>query len=103
MGDDFGPLGPTWFEVAFGVVALLILVGFVLTIALAVRNVRAVRRAGRDPWTLQAEIATQLASSSALAPSRSLEERLAELDDLLARGVISASENAAARAAVLAG
>lgn len=103
MGDDFGPLGPTWFEIAFGVVALLILVGFVTTLLLAIRNVRVVRRAGKDPWTLQAEIATKLASSEVLAPSRSVEERLGELDDLLARGVISSSEHTAARAAVLAG
>jgi hypothetical protein len=41
--------------------------------------------------------------SELLAPRPSLEARLAELDDLHARGVITADEHAKARAEVLAG
>jgi hypothetical protein len=102
MGDDaFSPLAPGWFEVLFGVVALLILSIVVLTVVMAVRNIRALQRAGLDPTTVQADLVARLADSDLLAPAPSLEARLAELADLRARGLISDEEHAAARAAAL--
>ena len=50
-----------------------------------------------------AELVARAMDSELLAPRPSLEARLAELDDLHARGVITADEHAKARAEVLAG
>jgi hypothetical protein len=52
---------------------------------------------------MQTELAARAMDSELLAPRPSLEARLAELDDLHARGVITADEHAKARAEVLAG
>ena len=86
----------------FGIVATLIAIGFVVTIATVVyRSVRLARR-GVNPLTLQEDLATRALRSEALAPSRSKGDRLAELDALHATGRISDTEHAAARARVLA-
>ncbi|MBF4613889.1 SHOCT domain-containing protein [Curtobacterium sp. VKM Ac-1376] len=52
---------------------------------------------------MQEDIAHRALQSRTLAPDRPLEQRLAELDDLHARGVISDEEHRAARAAALGG
>ena len=50
---------------------------------------------------METEAMTTLITSKALAPEKSIEERLAELDALHAKGTISAAELSAARAEVL--
>jgi hypothetical protein len=50
---------------------------------------------------METEAMTTLIKSKALAPEKTIEERLAELDALHAKGTISAAELAAARAEVL--
>ena len=86
-------------SVALGVVAL----GFVTVVVLVVVNVVRARRKGISPLTSQVDLAARLLQSRALQPDRSLDERLVELDDLAARGVISTDEHREARAAVLRG
>lgn len=99
--DTFSPLAPAWFEIALGVVAFLVLCGFVLTVVVVVRNARVLKRAGLSPLTSQADLVARFASSEVLAPAVSLESRLVELADLRARGLINEEEHAAARAAAL--
>jgi hypothetical protein len=72
-------------------------------IVLVSRNAAKARALGHDPLTMQTELAARAMDSSLLAPQKSLEARLAELDELRARGVISAEEHAKARADTLAG
>ena len=94
--------------VLVGIVVLFVLfvvmfVAVVLVIAVSAgRSRRALKDAGLDPLAAEAQLAAQAAHSRLLAPQRSLEERLRELDDLAARGVITAEEKAATRARLLA-
>jgi hypothetical protein len=91
------------FPLLFVAVCVLIAVGFVATVGLMFRNVRKVRHSGHDPFTLQADLATRALSSSLLAPAKSTEDRLHELDELQHRHVISAAEYVRARERVLSG
>ena len=54
------------------------------------------RRAWRS-FTLQTELAIRAANSQMLAPKKTVEQKLAELDGLLARGVITRDEYTQAR------
>jgi len=85
----------------FVLVALLVAAGFVYTAYSAARSRRNLRRSGLDPATLQADLAARVMNSPALDPAKPVEQRLAELDDLHRRGVISAEEHRLARARVL--
>ncbi|MCU1570507.1 MAG: hypothetical protein JWR33_1248 [Naasia sp.] len=100
----FGDLpGEGAFTLVFGVAAVVIGLGFVATIVLAVINFRRVRDAGHNPFTLETDLATRALDSGLLAPSRSVEDRLRELQGLRDRGVITAEEYATARADILRG
>ena len=94
-------LDTSGFEVAFGIVFALVLAVFALSIVLAIVNAQKVRRAGHNPATLETDLAVRALDSEALAPRRSKEDQLRELDDLRARGVITAEEHGTARADVL--
>lgn len=111
-GEMFDPLGGApgfmaGFGVIFVVVMIAVAVVFVISIITAVRKYRVLKDAGVDPLTVDAAIAAKVLRSGALAeqapasPPPSTEQRLAELDDLRARGVISEEEHRAARAAAL--
>ncbi|MCD2441527.1 SHOCT domain-containing protein [Agromyces sp. SYSU K20354] len=102
MSDPFSAASSA-FNVMFAIVVIFIAVVFVLMIVTMVRNYSKAKSTGHDPLTLQTELATRALDSEILAPAKSIEQRLAELDDLAARGVISADERLAARADVLAG
>ncbi len=80
---------------------LLIVAGIVVVIVLIVRNIGHARRLGLDPMTTQVDLAARVLNSGALAPQRTIAQRLAELDDLLAAGTITADEHRAARAKIL--
>ncbi|GAA2958206.1 SHOCT domain-containing protein [Glutamicibacter bergerei] len=112
--QDFGfidedPLGgSTFVETTFSAIPLLtgifavlfiLFVGFIIYIA--VRNYKATRKAGFDPFTLQTDVATRLARSQMLAPKKTTEQKLSELDDLLTRGIISREEYTQARSQAL--
>ncbi|MGB9033925.1 hypothetical protein BLJ79_15210 [Arthrobacter sp. UCD-GKA] len=104
--DPFGNSNP--FDdlvVGFGVFGVLFAVAFVAVIGfivfVAVRNYKASKNAGLDPFTLQTELAVRAAKSQMLAPRQSREQRLAELEDLLARRVITPEEHQRARMKIL--
>lgn len=91
------------FGVLFGIVSAFIGLGFVaIVVTIVVRSSRMAKR-GQNPFTMQEDLAYQAMRSQTLAPAKSLEQRLAELDDLHARGVISDEEHRAARAEALGG
>ncbi|HTN58967.1 MAG TPA: SHOCT domain-containing protein [Protaetiibacter sp.] len=91
------------FATFFGIVVLFIIAVAVVMVVMISRNAAKARELGHDPLTMQTELAARAMDSELLAPRPSLEARLAELDDLHARGVITADEHAKARAEVLAG
>lgn len=79
-----------------------VIVGFwVVVPVLVILNYRKLRKAGVSGITPAADLAGRLANSDLLAPSRSIEEKLADLDGLLAQGTISAEEHAAARIKII--
>lgn len=78
----------------------IIPLGFLLVGCLVVRGARASRRAGIDPYTPDSVLIAQALQAQGPRP---LEDRLAELDDLHRRGVISSDEHRAARTRALAG
>jgi hypothetical protein len=85
------------------VIFVFMFIGIVLFMALtAARSKRALEAGGLDPLAAEAQIAARAANSQLLAPRRSLEDRLTELDDLRTRGVNSEEEYATARAKALA-
>ena len=82
--DDGPPAFVEALYVVFPVLFVLVL-GFI--VYTSVRNARALKKAGYDPLTAQVQMADRLSKGF---EGTSLEARLAELDDLHARGVISA-------------
>lgn len=95
---DFGAFG-----VLFGVVSAVIGLGFVaIVVTIVLRSARMAKR-GQNPFTMEEDLAYQAMQSRTLAPEKPLEQRLAELDDLLARGVISDEEHRTARTEALRG
>ena len=89
--------------VVFFVLFVFLFVGVVFFMVMtAARSKRALEEGGLDPLAAEAQLAARAANSQLLAPRRSLEDRLRELDDLRSRGVISDEEHASARAKALA-
>ncbi|MFL0566202.1 SHOCT domain-containing protein [Microbacterium sp. 179-I 1D1 NHS] len=110
-GPDMGAAGDA-FGAVFGLVVVVILGVAVFGIVVAVRKHRILKDAGVDPFTVDAAIAAKVLRSNALSPAAptpeprpapTIEMRLAELDDLRSRGVITEEEHRDARAAVLRG
>lgn len=87
----------TLFLIAFAFVGLLVVTGFAFVAYAAIRSARAARRSGIDPFTPDAQLLAQAISGQ----GRTVEQRLAELDDLHRRGVISNDEHRTARARAL--
>lgn len=95
---DFGAFG-----VLFGVGSAVIGLGVVaIVVTIVLRSARMAKR-GQNPFTMEEDLAYQAMQSRTLAPEKSLEQRLAELDDLRARGVISDEEHRTARTEALRG
>lgn len=90
------------FFIFFGFAVVFIVGVLVAMVVIISRNAAKARALGHDPVTMQTELAARAMDSGLLAPAKSLEERLAELDGLRARGVITAEEHAKARADALA-
>lgn len=120
--DDGGLMDPTGmdgmasgFSAVFALVLVLGIVGSIFGLVIRARKYRILKDAGIDPLTVDAQIAAKVLRSDALAPRASepvvatpppaptIEQRLVELDDLRARGIISDEEHREARAAVLRG
>lgn len=101
MDSGFGDM-PVFFQVVMPLMGAAFLVIFALAITSMVRSRRVLRDAGLDPLAAGAEIAARFAKGPLASAPKSLEVRLAELEDLHRRGVISDTELATARAAALA-
>jgi len=100
----------TGMEGFVGLFFLLFVGVAIFSAVVGIRKYRILRDAGTDPFTVDAAVAAKVLTSDVLRGSderataeRSIEERLAELDGLRARGVITADEHREARAAVLRG
>lgn len=104
-GDETNnPLIPPVFDVfgaLFTVGIVVVVVAVVVIISLSLYRAKRMADRGQNPLTVQEDIAYQAMQSRTLAPTRTLEQRLAELDDLHRRGVISDDEHRAARAEAL--
>jgi hypothetical protein len=98
--DDGFPDDST-FDAMFTIFPIIFVVVLVFIVATALLNWKKAADAGVNPLTMETEAMTTLIKSKALAPEKSIEERLAELDALHGKGTISAAELAAARAEVL--
>lgn len=109
--DDFGfpdegnnPLIPPAFDVAATIITVggvIVVLGIVATIVLAIYRAKRMSDRGQNPLTLQEDLAYRAMQSRTFAPPTTLEQRLAELDDLHRRGVISDDEHRTARAEAL--
>jgi competence protein ComGC len=95
----YWPSMPTQFKY-FAMMVCVVAVGVVV---LWIANLLKLRKSGINPLTAEADIINKALASQAMAPSTSIEDRLAELDRLKAEGKISDEEHSAARAAVLSG
>jgi hypothetical protein len=111
---DFGYVGPdpsdlpggmgSVFDampVFMGVFAVVFIGVVVFSIVIWTRNYKAGKNAGMDIFTLQTDLATRAANSQMFAPRQSREQKLAELEGLLARGVITRDEYTQARLKIL--
>ncbi len=91
----------------FTIVPVLMGIGIVVAIVLAIRRGVRYTQHGIDPTVADVDLTAKLLRSDLLAaerpeaPERTVADRLAELDRLLAAGTISAEEHATARAKVL--
>lgn len=101
---------PTWLVVAVVTLAVVVGIGFIIAIGSAIRRASILRQAGLSPMfareQLEAQLAKNLRNGAAPTsglPAKSIEERLAELEALYERGVITAEELAAGRAKVIGG
>lgn len=116
FGDDPGvPMpdvgsAPASFSAIFGIMIALVVIGIGFSVVIAIRKYLILKDAGTDPFTVDAAVAAKVLKSDMLRserpqtdPQRTVEQRLAELDDLHARGVISAEERQTARAEILRG
>ena len=74
-----------------------------LIIFVIVRNFRKAKSAGFDPLTMETDLMARAANSALLAPKKSIEDKLSELDSLHSRGVITRDEYLQARRDVLGG
>ena len=105
--DSSFDLYATIIKIAFVVIGLLIVYGIIRGIIYAPRRRKILRDAGLNPMTASAQMEAKLANSALLAPAgsatRSVEERLTEMESLHQRGLISSEELHAARAKILAG
>lgn len=110
FGDDFtetnNPLIPSGYDLVWSLVMIggvIVVLGMIAVVVLAVYRGTRMANRGQNPLTLTEDLAFQATQSATLAPVKSLEQRLAELDDLHARGVISDDEHRSARAEALRG
>jgi len=74
-----------------------------LIIFVIVRNFRKAKSAGFDPLTMETDLMARAANSALLAPKKSIEDKLSELDSLHSRGVITRDEYLQARRDALGG
>jgi hypothetical protein len=114
---DGGSGLPGWFSTLFVIFGVIILTGFIVAIARSFWQFSVLRSGGLNPFVakeqLEARLNQRLTTPTAPPPpptaapaapaEKSIEQRLAELQDLHVRGVITADELAAGRAKIIGG
>lgn len=103
MPTSNAPGFPSGFIVLFVIVAIIAVGG-------AIWRAVVLSRGGLNPFVAKEQLEAQLARnlrnaapSTSAQPLKTTEERLAELDDLHERGLITAEERAAGRAKIIGG
>ncbi|MBD8059211.1 SHOCT domain-containing protein [Cellulomonas sp. JH27-2] len=95
---------PAFMAVMFAVFGVFFVAVVVLIVVSTRRKSRVLRDAGMDPLAADAQMMVAARDSRWMAPEpavKTIEQRLAEIDDLERRGVIDRAERSAARARVL--
>ncbi|MCX6403666.1 MAG: SHOCT domain-containing protein [Actinobacteria bacterium] len=92
---------PAFFAIMAAFFPLLFLATLGLIIFMAVRNYNKAKSMGKDPFTLQTEVIAKLADSKLLQGEESIEQKLAEADELLAKGSITQTEHSELRKTIL--
>jgi hypothetical protein len=91
---------PGWFWAVF-------VIGAIGAVVTAIWRFSVLRSGGLNPFVAREQLEARLNQSQMLRPppvaEKSIEQRLAELDDLHERGLISDAERAAGRAKIIAG
>jgi hypothetical protein len=91
---------PGWF------IALFVMMG-ILIVGSSIWRFSVLRSGGLNPFVAREQLEARLNQSEMLKPpsaaEKSMEQRLAELDDLYQRGVITEAERAAGRAKIITG
>ena len=90
------------FSVFFTVICVFIGLVFVFVVYAGVKNWNAMRAKGINPITAQAEITARMATGK-IVEGPSVEQKLKEIDDLHARGLISDEEHQEGRKRALGG
>lgn len=98
--DPLNPAMPD-FGGAFAAVFVIVVIGIIVSIVVWVRNASKAVEAGQNPLTVEYDLALKALKSDVLAPERSTEEKLAEIERLFTAGAINADEREAARARIL--
>lgn len=89
-----------------GLFIVLVVIVAVIIIGRVAWRSSVLRSGGLNPFVAREQLEAKLNQSALLTPpeaTKTTEQRLAELDDLHERGVISDAERAAARAKIIAG
>lgn len=87
----------------FKILAVIVTIGALLTWSSAIANLIKLRKSGINPLMAPAVLADKVLKSQLLAPTSSIEEKLAEIDRLFQNGTISAEEHKTARIAAISG
>jgi hypothetical protein len=111
MPSPSAPGIPTGFVVMFVIIVILAVVGVIAGIATGRRRASVLRSGGLSPLYAREQLEVELAKNLRAAagppapgqPAKTTEQRLAELDNLHERGVISGEERAAGRARIIGG
>jgi len=98
--DPINPITPDLAGV-FGIVAAVVVIGLIVSMAIRLRNASKAVQAGQNPLTVEYDLALKALSSEALAAPRSTEDKLAEIERLFAEHAITADEREAARLRIL--
>ncbi|PQZ98170.1 hypothetical protein CQ017_11160 [Arthrobacter sp. MYb224] len=88
---------------AFGAIVALFVLMAAATTFLLVRNFKSTKQSGAKYYSPQSDPGILPANAHLLARNKNLEQKLAELDDLFARRIITREEYAAARSKALLG
>ncbi|WP_404289797.1 SHOCT domain-containing protein [Glutamicibacter arilaitensis] len=87
--------------ITFGILVALFVVIAAAATYIIIRNFKSDRRAVSNNFPPQTDPAIWTTNSQLVAPNKNLAQKLAELDDLLARGLITREEYSKARSKAL--